>query len=157
MAQGELGAYHVVNGSEAFKAMVTGNVQGKATWLLDSGCNVHILNDKEHFITYRDSQQLSVRTADHGVALPTMGSGRAVVECKTRDGQTHKILLKRALYTPNGQCNLISQSALLADGRTAISGDNKGVILIRDNLEIMYADTQSSLYHIRVAGIQDTE
>ncbi len=109
--------------------MVAGAVGDKDIWVVDSGCNVHIVNDKKWLTTLDTSQEKSVGTADGRVSLSVKGTGSVVVECITSNGKMHKILLQQVLYAPEGRYNLLSMAQLLKDGKMTISTDQAGMTL----------------------------
>ena len=144
-------AYHEVGGTEAFVAMAAGAIQDRDTWVVDSGCNVHIVNDRKWFTTFTTSHQKSVGTADGQVSLSVEGTGEVVIECTSSDNENHKILLEDVFYAPMGRCNLLSVSKLLADGSLSIEADDAGMTLRKDGHGIGCAPTVRRLYHLRAS------
>lgn len=48
------GGYCEVEVSDSFLVLAVGDGSEKDTWLIDSGCNVHLVNDKKWFITFKE-------------------------------------------------------------------------------------------------------
>ncbi|KAF5382182.1 hypothetical protein D9615_004371 [Tricholomella constricta] len=78
--------------------------------LLDSGCTVHIIRDRDLFWTYDSSQAVSVGTANCGV-LPTLAKGE--VRFKTvLDGKEVVYRLRECLHAPDAPINLLSVGSM---------------------------------------------
>lgn len=135
--------------SRAFMAMALGDFQSSDTWLVDSGCNMTIVNDKKWFTTFYEDKRL-VGTADKKISLDIEGSGRVIIGCQSNDGTIKKILLKRVMYAPHARCNLLSMSKLLDDPRYRADVDKSGMDLFENGVQFGHATMMNGLYHLKV-------
>jgi len=141
----------VVPTSSALQACVAGDIHDRDIWLIDSGCNTHIVNDKKWFITFNDKSTSSIGTADGNLSLPTFGSGRIVIKCDTTDGVTNRVLLRHALYAPSARCNLLSLCKLLQEGDTKQEADPSSMRFYKNGREMGYTKPVNGLYHLAVS------
>jgi len=147
--------YREIGATQAFKALVAGTVQDKDTWLLDSGCNVHIVNDMKWFTTFSDKKRGLIGTADRDISLSIKGGGRAIVECSNTNNESYKMLLRHVLYAPSARCNLLSVSTLLAEGKLTMKGDSTGMMLYENKKEVGRAQVVGNLYRLNVHAPTD--
>lgn len=92
------------------------NQKNKDTWLVDTGANMHIVNDTKWFLpnTFHDFD-LTIHTADKSTALKIGGGGRVKLPLLC-DGQVSVITLDHVAYAPNARCNLFSPTKLKLKG-----------------------------------------
>ncbi|KAG2031152.1 hypothetical protein BDR03DRAFT_986582 [Suillus americanus] len=74
--------------------------------ILDSGTTSTLIMDKKYFWTYNTSDQVTVKTANHG-KLITAARGDCVADL-TVAGQTQRIRLSECLHAPGAMVNLFS-------------------------------------------------
>lgn len=80
------------------------------TWILDSGSNLHIVNDRKWFSTYVELTQ-DVGTADGSGNLHVEGGG-AVSLPLDASGDVTDLVLQTVVYAPTSRCNILSLSLL---------------------------------------------
>lgn len=89
-------------------------------FILDSGCSVHMIVDKQAFIDLSISNQNKlIQTAKKDVALLIEGTGK--VALATKDAN---LILSNATWVPESTINLISLGALMTQG-ACLSFDSK--------------------------------
>ena len=79
--------------------------------LLDSGSNVHIVNDSKFFIEMHP-HALSIGTASGGASMGVTGEGTVVLPIPTDSGEIIELELREVMFVPDARCNLISLDAL---------------------------------------------
>ncbi|KAF5335201.1 hypothetical protein D9611_010934 [Ephemerocybe angulata] len=86
-------------------------------YLLDSGCTSHLINDRSAFWDFEDVPTHSMTTANCG-SLPTRGRGTIKLSLAgaASDGSDLVLVMKRALYSPDAPCSLISVGTLQEKG-----------------------------------------
>ncbi|KAF5339873.1 hypothetical protein D9611_009047 [Ephemerocybe angulata] len=86
-------------------------------YLLDSGCTSHLINDRNAFWDFEDVPTHSMTTANCG-SLPTRGRGTIKLSLAgaASDGSDLVLVMKRALYSPDAPCSLVSVGTLQEKG-----------------------------------------
>lgn len=84
-------------------------------WLLDSGANVHVVNDRRYFVDMQPFQ-LDIRTASGETSMNVAGEGTAVVTVETPTGEEVELELTGVMYIPTSRCHLVSLSELANKG-----------------------------------------
>ncbi|KAF5332827.1 hypothetical protein D9611_005489 [Ephemerocybe angulata] len=86
-------------------------------YLLDSGCTSHIINDRKAFWDFEDVPTQSMMTANCG-SLGTRGRGtiKLTLAGAASDGSDLVLVMRRALYSPDAPCSLISVGTLQEKG-----------------------------------------
>ncbi|CAL1375187.1 unnamed protein product [Linum trigynum] len=95
----------------------TSNLAGKNlsfqdTWIIDSGCTEHIAKDKSLFDGELEPHPSLQVTIPNGKGVPVRGIGTTRL--------ANGLVLRRVLYVPDFQCNLLSVSRLTADHSVAV-------------------------------------
>lgn len=142
----------VVPPSGALWSCVAGDIHDRDTCLVDSGCNVHIVNDMKWFVTFNDKLTASVGTADGKLSLATCGSGRVVIKCGTTTDGNSRLLLRHALYAPSARCNLLSLCKLLEENDITQQADHSSMKFFKNGEQVGYAKAVNGLYHLAVSS-----
>ena len=137
----------------AEKTMLAADAQNisRGSWLIDSGSNVHVINDSRYFVEMHP-YDMEIGTACGEASMGVAGEGTVVVPIHTPSGDTIELELKQAVYVPTGRCNLISLSLL--DERGGFSGDwGGGRITFKHGGELVFSATiTNGLFHVPVVN-----
>ncbi|CAL1397449.1 unnamed protein product [Linum trigynum] len=93
-------------------AHMAGNTTELYDWLIDSGCNEHIVRDASWLSNLDCSGNYSSVRIPNGTSIPVKGIGTAVLG--------ENITLQRVLHVPEFKCNLLSVSRLTQDHDVAL-------------------------------------
>jgi hypothetical protein len=99
----------------------------KDTWLIDSGANVPIVNNKKWFTTFRKFNY-KASVASSNSYLQIEGGGDVELSISLGDKKT-TLVLTRVAYAPMAQCNLISLSALATQANIKARVDKDRMVL----------------------------
>lgn len=119
-------------------------------WLLDSGANTYVCNDRAWFQVIHEVDTVRVGTADNSAALEIRGGGTIVLNMLDADGDTFPLTLTKVAFAPSARTNLLSMSKLDSSGMTGAWGDKKITIQI-DGYEVGRAELRRGLYHLVLA------
>ena len=135
--------------ASTFLAADAYSVDREAT-LLDSGSNVHILNDNK-FFTEMHPYTLDIGTACGEASMDVMGEGTAVFSIPTDSGEVVELELHEVMFVPTVRCNLISLSALDKAGFEGKWGS--GLLLIQHGGETLWSiKSTNGLYILPHSG-----
>ncbi|CAL1357037.1 unnamed protein product [Linum trigynum] len=93
-------------------AHMAGNFTDPSEWLLDSGCNEHIVCDASWLDNIDRSGSHSPVRIPNGRYIPVEGVGSVQLN--------DRLILRRVLYVPDFKCNLLSVSRLTQDNAIAL-------------------------------------
>ncbi|CAL1398262.1 unnamed protein product [Linum trigynum] len=93
-------------------AHMAGNSIDLSEWLIDSGCNEHIVSDINWFDQVHYSHGHSPVRIPNGKCIPVEGIGSVVLNSQ--------LTLHRVLHVPQFKCNLLSVSRLIRDNNVAL-------------------------------------
>lgn len=134
------------------QAFVAGASCTSETWLADTGCNTHIVNDRKWFKkgTFR-RLDLGIATADASTSLEIKGGGDVQLILKCPDGFPMTVNLSEVAYAPKGKCNLFSGGMFASKTGMKGSYDDQYMTWI-DPLgnEVGNATYVNGLYHLDV-------
>ena len=100
-------------------------------WNVDSGCTVHITNDKEMLKNAR-KKITNIETANKTYMVATH-VGDVVLRIKNKAGTIRNMTLKDVVYAPTATCNLMSVSRLLESNHRVVFDDDYCAVLNKDN------------------------
>jgi len=121
--------------------------------LLDSGASFHMFSEREHFISYtetNDGQLVTVSGLNH---IPVVGHRSVSFRAKLSSGQITLVTLRNILHVPFLGANLVSLGILQREG-ASYSSQNNGVIISLGGQELFHAvlkNTGGFLYFITCA------
>jgi len=93
----------------------------KTTWVVDSGAQMHIVNDKAFFTSY-NPMSTNIRTASEGGQLIIEGGGTIELHLRNPGGSRTVFELRRAVYAPNARCNLFALGLFMQNLRGNLKG-----------------------------------
>ena len=137
-------------------AVLPSSIKGKGivpnTWIVDSGANLHLVNNKRWFSTYTELHD-SVGTADGKGQLRIEGGGTVSLTLQTKDDPV-ELILTTVVYAPDLRCNILSTSLLARKGRMKGWWDEEGMVIQdSDGQEVANARlTVEGLYQLNVLG-----
>ena len=115
-------------------------------WILDSGANVHAVNDMKWFKDFQEFD-MKVSTADDVNTLDILGGGS--VEVSTITDMNEKVILElsKVAYSPGLRCNILSLSLLgKVGGLQGHWSTDKIDIVTRNNEPVCSATERDGLY-----------
>lgn len=121
------------------------------TWLVDSGAQVHIVNDRSIFTKFAPLD-MKIGTASEGQSLKIEGGGVVQITVETSSGEQCLLELNDVTYAPESRCNLLSVPQLMKK-RTAychVDADGMSFHTKANNVEFAYAPLIQGLYHLLV-------
>lgn len=131
-----------------YSIMANENTTINKGWILDSGATSHMCNDKSLFKIISTSSVKSVTVAD-GYELPVLGEGVVKIQTCDEIGNCIDLNLKKTLFVPTLDSNLISMSKLVANNvNLAISKSECKLTMHGETLAI--AEIQGDLFVIRM-------
>lgn len=132
----------------AITALVVGNFETQDTWLIDSGANMHITNNKKWF-TQLYPLNVQIKTADGATSLDIHGGGTVKLALQKPNGETTTFSFSDVAYAPNGRCNLLSLHIFLSTTQTQAKFTVDKVIFHDVVLgEIASAEQKDGLYYL---------
>lgn len=129
-----------------------GSPINKDTWIIDSGANIHIANNRKWFTDYY-SLVSDINTADSDGALRIEGGGEAAILLRDANGPID-LTLSDVAHAPSSRCNLLSLSALIYKANVEIYVNRRGMRIIdQDGMCVGWATEADGLYHLQTSGI----
>jgi hypothetical protein len=119
------------------------------TWLMDSGANVHIVNDIKYFVELH-SFSTDIDTASSNSTLEVAGEGTVVVIVQSPAGEEIEIEMTEVMYIPNARCHLVSLSALAEKGNFSGKWGRHNMSLEHGGQVICTAQCSKGLYILPV-------
>lgn len=114
-----------------------------AQFVIDSGASTHIVNNKQYFITYRQSSDM-VRVGN-GQLVQALGSGSIKVECIV-DGETVTNIFSNALHVPSAPRNLISYGRLRLANIKSSEDQGQWNFYLPDGTKILHCTQSGTLF-----------
>ena len=105
------------NGKDEFSFFISTGFRAEENpvFIIDSGCSNYMIKDK-HFFVDLDENDYGAYECANGTNSKIEGRGRAEFYATKRNGDSAKIILKDALYTPSNGQNLLSVAKLKEAG-----------------------------------------
>lgn len=125
----------------------------KNSWILDSGTNCHISNDRKRFLSFKP-QQGAVKTGDSFTNFQGIGT----VEITARSPRTDKpmiIELKDVRYSPNFHANLVSHSKIEENGFWW-DPSRHAIVHRASNKPVAKVESHQGLYTLEYQAVTDT-
>ncbi|OAQ57917.1 integrase core domain-containing protein [Pochonia chlamydosporia 170] len=118
-------------------------------WIVDSGANVCIANDKSWFSEFQKIAY-TVGTAGDG-GLRIAGAGTVPLHLITDGNETVELELHNVAYAQDARCNILSLSWIAEKAKLRGIWGIKGIsIMTADGFEIGHASLIDGLYHLQV-------
>lgn len=115
------------------------------TWLLDSGCSDHIVNDKRYFAKYIElTTNVNIKVGD-GHLIKALGIGTVEMNCIV-DKEFSTVSIKNCYYAPNMSQNLLSVSKITDFGNKLWTEKEHCEIFNQNNKKIAIALKSKNLY-----------
>lgn len=125
-----------------------------SSWIVDSGSNLHIVNDRKWFSLYTKMPQ-DVGTADGLGSLHMEGGGTVTLLLDTQDGIVD-LTLRSVAYAPTSRCNILSMSLLSKRaGLLGQWGENRICIIEKNGCKVGHANLIDGLFHLSLAKPTD--
>lgn len=118
-------------------------------WIIDSGANLYVCNDKAWFSELFTFQS-EVNTAGEGSTMVIAGGGIVTLTLLDADGDPFRLQLNEVAYVPQSRCNLLSTSKLDAAGITGKVGKGNYALLSPEDFQIGTALLSGGLYHLQL-------
>lgn len=124
-----------------------GSSMEQMTWLLDSGCSDHIVNDDKCFSIYRNlTKPVDIKEGDRFI-IQALGIGTIDVNFKV-DSKFVNVQIKNCYYAPAMKKNLLSVSKMTDFGNTIWAKNNFLEIYNSKNEIIAVAHKKQGLYYL---------
>ncbi|EJP62031.1 pol polyprotein [Beauveria bassiana ARSEF 2860] len=118
-------------------------------WIVDSGANVCIANDKAWFSEFQKISY-TVGTANNG-GLHIDGAGTVPLHLITDGNDPVELELHNVAYAQDARCNILSLSWIAEKAKLRGIWGIKGIsIITADGFEIGHASLVDGLYHLQV-------
>ncbi|KAF7174442.1 hypothetical protein CNMCM5623_007239 [Aspergillus felis] len=114
------------------------------SWIVDSGADIHICNDRTRFLTYEPVEDEYARFGATDVQI--LGYGKVELTAIGMNGKAHILELSRVAYLPECHTNLLSTFQMMKHGfylnqRKHVIEDQDGIPIcrteLRHNLEVV--------------------
>lgn len=116
------------------------------SWILDSGCSIHLCRDKDSFEDMQKSTKMSLNLANQ-TSAEVCGEGLVHFVAKS-DGSERKINLKNTLFVPDLRSNLMSVSQI-TDHDHSVTFSKEGAHIVDANGNtVLVAPRRGSLYYV---------
>jgi hypothetical protein len=122
--------------------MIHGKQVKSSMWIVDSGANICIVNNKNLFTDFR-ALEYEIGTADDGNGIQVLGGGKVTLTLCVDGEETADLNLTTVAYAPSARCNILSMSWIAE--KSSLTG-NWG----KENITLMIGDT-----HIGTAPLID--
>ena len=115
-------------------------------WILDSGANVHAVNDMKWFKDFHEFD-MKVSTADDVNTLDILGGGTVEVSTMTDTNEKVTLELSKVAFSPGLRCNILSLSLLgKVGGLKGCWSTNNINIVTRNDEPVCSATEKDGLY-----------
>ena len=115
-------------------------------WILDSGANVHAVNNMKWFNNFHEFD-MKVATADDVNTIDILGGGTVEVSTLTDEGELVTLELSKVAYSPGLRCNILSLSLLGKVGNLKGCWSTDKIEIVTHNNELVCSATeQEGLY-----------
>ena len=144
-------------GQNGIQALAAGSFQDSDTWLLDTGANMNICNDKKWLSNFH-SFKMTIDTADESTpSLQVTGHGTVNLRLHTTEGRVTDLELHNVAYAPAGRCNLLSFGMLALEKNIEGQFNKKGAVLTKKGKKIAEAEFVDGLYKMKVTKQQNSD
>ncbi|KAG9511488.1 hypothetical protein KCV07_g10138, partial [Aureobasidium melanogenum] len=125
-------------------------------WILDSGANICIVNDKKWFTHYR-SFSYPIGTANVEDTLHIEGNGTVSLSVSTGQGdESIQFEIHHVAYAPAARCNIVSVSWITEKALLrGIFDADSAIIMTREGAQIAYAPQINGLYVLQVSPSEE--
>lgn len=129
------------------------NKEGKEyEWILDSGCKVHLCNEKALFKNLKSAGQhdkvCGIGGAQKG-ELKIEAYGEVTLKCNLPEGGHHEVNLLNVAFVPEAAVNLISMSCLTKKG-VAVAFEGKKALATLGSRGVLKAEEKGGLFVVEV-------
>jgi len=120
------------------------------SWLVDSGANMHIANNKKWFSNLTRFE-IKIETVEKSTAIHVVGGGTCRIPVIGQNGVVNTLELSEVAYAPSAACNLLSMSLLAKRGKMRGSWGEEGITIQSPDGEMVgRAPQHDGLYHLDV-------
>jgi hypothetical protein len=124
-------------------------VERSSKWIVDSGANVCIANDKAWFSEFQ-KMTYTVGTANNG-GLHIEGAGTVILQLTTHGDKPVELELRNVAYARDARCNILSLSWIAEKATLTGSWGIKGIsIRTAEGFEIGHASLIDGLFHLQI-------
>ena len=124
-------------------------VERSSKWIVDSGANVCIANDKAWFSEFQKITY-TVGTANNG-GLHIEGAGTVLLQLTTNGNEPVELELHNVAYAQDARCNILSLSWIAEKAKLTGDWGIKGIsIRTAEGFEIGHASLIDGLFHLQI-------
>ena len=124
-------------------------VERSSKWIVDSGANVCIANDKAWFSEFQKIAY-TVGTANNG-GLHIEGTGTVLLQLTTDRDEPVELELHHVAYAQDARCNILSLSWIAEKAKLTGHWGIKGIsIRTAEGLEVGHASLIDGLFHLQI-------
>ncbi|KAG6438785.1 hypothetical protein O3G_MSEX000222 [Manduca sexta] len=121
------------------------DMQNEVSWLLDSGCSDHIINNEKYFCEYKNlNNPVDIRVGD-GFSLKTNKIGNILMYFNVK-GQWLKTKIYNVYYVPTMRQNLLSVSSITSNNNVILFNNDNAQIYGPNNNQIACAIKKNKLF-----------
>ena len=115
-------------------------------WIVDSGANTHVINDKAWFLDFTPIEY-SVSTANKSSRLDVCGGGHVQLNLRSPDNTPLEIKLLNVAYCPSSRANILSLDLLCEKANLRGTWGKHGIsLLTEDGFQILTIPRKNGLY-----------
>lgn len=126
-----------------------------STWIVDSGANICIVNDKELFTDFR-ALSYKIGTADDQLGISVQGGGKVTLSLCVDGEETADLELTSVAYAPSARCNILSLSWIAETSGLKGSWDKARMTIAYGDQVIGVAPLIDGLYQLQIFYQPDT-
>lgn len=119
-------------------------------WIVDSGANICIVNDKSLFTDFR-TLSYKIGTADDDNGIQVVGGGNVTITLCVDGEETADLNLSTVAYAPNARCNILSMSWIAEKSAMTGNWGKTNITLMLGNNVIGVAPLIDGLYQLQIA------
>lgn len=124
-------------------------------WIVDSGANVCIVNDKSLFTDFR-ALTYKIGTADDDAGIQIKGGGKVTISLCVDGEETADLTLTAVAYAPKARCNILSLSWVAEKSGLQGNWSKANITLIHDDEVIGIAPLIDGLYQLQTTQLGDS-
>ena len=144
-AQAMSTTYHALHGEVRAEALVAA---ADCSFVLDSGCTDHMLNDRKLFTEYTPCGDGKVVFSANRSTSQVAGQGTAEIVVNDDRGNGHVLVLKDALHVPDHGRNLFSVKCAVGKGSSVTLSSEGSCLQLPDGTQIP-VQLDSNLFTVR--------